>query len=60
MSTSTVEVDDTDTGSANSDDSLDPDPDPCVYEEFFDCDDDHSIWAMISTMQMMVVIFHRL
>ena len=34
---STVEVDDTDTGSANSDDSLDPDP--CVYEEFFDCDD---------------------
>ena len=33
---STVEVDDTDTGSANSDDSLDPDP--CVYEEFFDCD----------------------
>ena len=30
-------VDDTDTGSANSDDSLDPDP--CVYEEFFDCDD---------------------
>ena len=34
---STAEVDDTDTGSANSDDSLDPDP--CVYEEFFDCDD---------------------
>jgi len=34
---STVEVDNTVTGSANSDDSLDPDP--CVYEDFFECDD---------------------
>ena len=55
---STVEVDDTDTGLPIL--MIPSIPIHASTRSSSTATMDHSIWAMISTMQMMVVIFHRL